>query len=508
VTTPADTSLFISRRGDFDQFFRHLTSAERKPVVALTIREGDSRPMLPLEAIREQVGDAADVYVLSSDATFWLTGQLESRALSIYSGWGRVYPPNPEWMSNTQLSPRFSPLLRDQRQTVDQIVSAVLAAAYKGGAYSSRPPVSGGVETDAVVMGTPSPTQALVKTKNGVAVMPVSSLVAGIPADRLVRKNQVFSGRLVQADGNLWGEFTPDLVADNVTGRVAEFVGEGIVTLARVGSVTRDTVRAQLHPLVTIVISGKPGEDLSRLTHEDDVIAVEVVPDGDSYISDFSAEEPAPAMAVLPGGPPWLMPAEVQELPAEPEAVVEMEPAAELSADAQMALEELEHVGQQLRIAEQKVAELQRDLRQSRKLTIPLVFGDAEKQLRLELWLAYLTTVPESDREKYPWPPRFRIGLEFLESVDRLVRDGGITRERIVTVCAEVLCVLANDLPARAVKPWAQPPDGRAETRLDGATAMRVRLQVGSHAARRLKYWRLLTGEIELDRVTVHDDGI
>lgn len=96
-----------------------------------------------------------------------------------------------------------------------------------------------------------------------------------------------------------------------------------------------------------------------------------------------------------------------------------------------------------------------------------------------------------------------------MESLDRLVRDGGIAREKVVEVCADVLCGRAKEMPSRAVREWKTSPGGpQARRESDGAVAVRVRLQTRSNAARRLKYWLLKNGEIELDRVSVHDEGL
>jgi hypothetical protein len=76
-------------------------------------------------------------------------------------------------------------------------------------------------------------------------------------------------------------------------------------------------------------------------------------------------------------------------------------------------------------------------------------------------------------------------------------------------VCVDVLCGRAKDRPVRGVKEWRTgrrgPPLVR---RSDGAHAMRARLQNAAHAARRLKYWSLPGGCIELDSVLDHDEEL
>lgn len=48
--------------------------------------------------------------------------------------------------------------------------------------------------------------------------------------------------------------------------------------------------------------------------------------------------------------------------------------------------------------------------------------------------------------------------------------------------------------------------DGSVRIKGDGAVAWRASLQVKTPAARRIHYWVLSSGQIELARVTAHDD--
>jgi hypothetical protein len=141
-------------------------------------------------------------------------------------------------------------------------------------------------------------------------------------------------------------------------------------------------------------------------------------------------------------------------------------------------------------------------------LTVPVVYADPERQFRFELELSYLTHIEENRRAELPWPAHFCFGPEFIRSVDDLVAAGGIQRRKVVQVCAEVICGLAHVIPARAVKEWRVSRSGPQLGRSDGAVAMRVRLQSSTSAARRLRYWKLADGEVELDFVGTHDKGL
>ena len=84
----------------------------------------------------------------------------------------------------------------------------------------------------------------------------------------------------------------------------------------------------------------------------------------------------------------------------------------------------------------------------------------------------------------------------------------GIDRSKVLDVLVEALTGLAQDVPARSLRPWLDSPAGKQETRSDGGKAWRVSLQQNTPAARRLKYWRLPDSVIELDFVGHHDAGL
>ncbi len=340
--------------------------------------------------------------------------------------------------------------------------------------------------------------------------MRTQHLFRGLPADRLVARGQRFEGRWSPV--GIMGEFVPDPVKDDLAGRVDEFVGDGVVTSAFVDSVAHEQIRLLLHPQVPLtVIAGAEG-DMALLATAGDVVTAEIIRLDGHLLACFSGESPIPAMSVFPGGPPWLPD---QRLPRRPcsvpgRASSDQPVATGSDGDQSSALEdELARAGQALADAKSTIRELQGALRRSRRLAVPKVFSDPDRQFRFELEVAYPIQVDESSRERYRWPDSYLIGPEFLASVDRLVWAGGISREKILEVCVDVLTGRARDRPVRAVKEWLASKNGQALVRAsDGAHAMRTRLQNSSHAARRLRYWCLPSGVIELDCVGVHDDNL
>lgn len=116
-------------------------------------------------------------------------------------------------------------------------------------------------------------------------------------------------------------------------------------------------------------------------------------------------------------------------------------------------------------------------------------------------WEASTTT---ADRAQYPWrEPTF--GPEFATSLDHVE---GVSRERVFDVCADVACRRAADRPGLELHALRSGDHGGAPQRVrpDGAKAYRASLQVRTPAARRLHYWELPDGGIELAKIVYHDD--
>jgi hypothetical protein len=121
------------------------------------------------------------------------------------------------------------------------------------------------------------------------------------------------------------------------------------------------------------------------------------------------------------------------------------------------------------------------------------------RQIRLK-W----QRLTRADRDRYPLQDPI-LGPEFLDSVEKLQ---GVSRERVVEVCAHVACGRAPDVPSLDLHPLRSSEGGGTpqRERADGAKAWRCNLQTGTASARRLHFWQLPGGRVELAKVVVHDD--
>jgi hypothetical protein len=130
-------------------------------------------------------------------------------------------------------------------------------------------------------------------------------------------------------------------------------------------------------------------------------------------------------------------------------------------------------------------------------------FTNPVEQFRHEVYLEWTRRILPGEKEEYPLAD-YALGPDFLASI---ASTGGLSREKVVQVVVEVLTGRAKDMPQRALHYLTQgeagPPVSRAS---DGAVCVRVYLESRTASARRLHFWRLDGGGLELSRVGLHDD--
>jgi hypothetical protein len=124
---------------------------------------------------------------------------------------------------------------------------------------------------------------------------------------------------------------------------------------------------------------------------------------------------------------------------------------------------------------------------------------DPEEQFRHEVTVACEAL---RDTENTPPPVAYVLGPDFLKSI---ARTEGVDRELVVTTIAEVL----TGIRLGRGHPFRVSEAANAAQRVrdaDGAKAYRHYLQHKTPGARRLHYWQLRDGTIELANIAVHDD--
>ena len=507
----------VADRAGVDKLAQILFDDVRTDVVVVVSTSGKaSAPYLDVQWLTDELEDSARIAVLdSASVALHLTQILGDERLSVFGGAGRVYPPGGQWRSDPYAAPLFFCYPGQGRLTAEKIASCVRLMSYRPGAAVVPRIDADVIETTAEVIGCPSDSQVLVRTEDGLTCkMLAVHLYPGVEAGRLVRKGQRLSGK--ERIATLIGDFFPDPVDDDPRERAQQEFPDGSVSLALVESVTPVSSKLVLHPDVPVELLHRE-EDLTFLFSQGDVVPVELIWEEGRVLADLARfAEAGPAMSLLPGGPPWLRPDEMgpedmkgadgeTEHPLEFNDLV-MDPdeataTISLLTDLQ---KRNESVIEQLRT---EIRAMKKERRETQASQRPRVHADDGNQFRFELQLSYLTRVPESERLQYPLGEYF-LGRGFLVSLNSLVAAGGIGRDKVVDVCADVVCGRAAAISSRGVKPWLTSKRGPQEMRPDGAAAWRIRLQVNSSSARRMKYWIRTDRSVEFDSVGVHDDGI
>ncbi len=129
---------------------------------------------------------------------------------------------------------------------------------------------------------------------------------------------------------------------------------------------------------------------------------------------------------------------------------------------------------------------------------------DADEWVRHEVYLAWIDRVAPSERRGSSCPS-FRIGPAFASSLESL---DGAQKGKAFKAVIDVLSGRAKDMPGRAVHALRSGDGATAAdvARADGARCMRVYIEQNTPSARRLHYWVIPGGVIELSRIVVHDD--
>ena len=133
------------------------------------------------------------------------------------------------------------------------------------------------------------------------------------------------------------------------------------------------------------------------------------------------------------------------------------------------------------------------------------LFTTPDAALRHELYLEWAQRVPANEKAVYPWDPGFVIGPKFAAS---FYAHGAALRGKTLKALTQLLTGRADRMAAREVHPKRTGPGGDDPQEIretDGATCWRMSVEIGVAAARRVHYWKLPDGRIELHELVSHD---
>jgi len=543
-----------------------LSPQRSRPVVVVTLAYGQSEPWIDAEQVADRAGDLVDVYVIKTMEASWEFAKHMPEGTQVYGGAGRVYSVGNRFLADRHESPlRLALSARDRLPATDHLISDALSMAFKSGHVTATTSPAEKLATgnvQGVVAG-----QAFVNLDGGAyaSVFPELTL-AGFTAEQLFQKNQPVTGMLDPISNRL--DVTKSLqsamkalalyeVGDVVLARV-NAVERDVADLILYPKVVDKAASVKVS---REFITGNPLDDLRDLMGVGDVVNARllgIAPHWALVLKDIDDDEIVrEAPSLLPGGPSWLLPVSLevpQQAPSSDAVLLSPLPAPEIvpaeeepprqgrkltqelllaleNKKAQTAaltdqvkelgglLEEAEYdretLRAQLRFAERDLNIARTDLTKSRaqlrkakSSSAPArdmpVFADPEVGFRYLVLTQWATRLPSGDQLAKPLPD-FTIGAKFLQSLNELQ---GVSREKVADVVVEILTGVAHKADGRAVHPLREGAGATTPrvARSDGAVCWRASLQVGTASARRIHYWVMPGGGIELSRVTVHDD--
>lgn len=525
------------------------------PIAVVSIASTATEPYIDARALKDEVGDLADVYVMPTNDVSRTFSAAMPDMTQVYGGAGRVYPTDGSWRTDPYASPlRFAFSGADGPRAATAMASDVMAFAMARQALEPQAPACATLATGTVKGIFDSRAMVALDDGTWTAVWPELT-VPGVSAGQLLARDQRVTGLLdIEARRlDLRGSLKPAT-------RALGGYRAGDMVLARVSGVSDNQAVLALFPgqLVTVgreAISDNPADRMGDLLTAGEVVVAWVETAGPAWSLRLDVvdddDEPLLAPALIDGGPPWLtlappelpdpeplVPAEPNPqpegqvgpapvaAPIEPVPVVPAEPAVTTPAAAAPHLAELHELQRYVRDLERgtdtlrrEVADLRTKLRSSGALrrkavrqskgqaqaeqTAAQVFADPVEQFRHEVYLEWAGRIGAADKEV--WPLReYQLSEDFLTSLDAVE---GIERAKVVAVVVEVVTGLDRELPSRDLHALRTAASGGSKqvVREDGATCWRVALQRETAGARRLHYW-LLGNAIELSRVVLHDD--
>ncbi|RZU62252.1 hypothetical protein [Zhihengliuella halotolerans] len=131
-------------------------------------------------------------------------------------------------------------------------------------------------------------------------------------------------------------------------------------------------------------------------------------------------------------------------------------------------------------------------------------FATVEDALRFEVYVEWVSRVDAAEKPHFPLPDHYDVGEKFVDSFMALQPEAqGKTLKALV----DILTGRAHKIPSRqvhALRTGDGGDDPQIE-RADGARCFRASVEVNAPSARRVHYWKLPDGTIELHEVVIHD---
>ncbi|CAM2916072.1 hypothetical protein ACSL103130_06965 [Actinomyces slackii] len=535
-----------------------LRPGRQAPIVVISTRPDSPEPWIDARAVAREGRGVVKVYVVVTGEASWAFAKDMPDRTEVYGGAGRVYSADLAWVEDCWSSTLH--LASDEAsgaRATDGLISQVLGSLPR---HHEAKPSQTTPLTGVVKMLLP-PDRALVSDGQVTATISPEDSAPGLGVDigQLLVQGQRVEGAYSKQTGYL-NVGAQIIGAEQALGDLKP----GDATLVRVVGMKEEGLVVEAYPGQDLTVpkeritsnAADRLEDLYRIGAVVPARVASVGPDGLGLsMDDLDDDEPlVPAPSLLPGGPPWIEETEVAAWEeadqgeggdARSQRITELEQALAQSrarlSDLSLRLEEARghaeeaagELARQRRLrqeAEEELSQARAALKraparpqapkpgpvkraETAKALSPEalredeegLFLDPVDQIRYEIYVAWARQTPPVDKERWPLPERYIVGEAFPQALEELE---GIDRSRVMRAAVDVLTGRAREISSRNLHALRASAAGGSpvRTRRDGAVAFRVSLQEGTPSARRLHFWRLPDGRIELINVAVHDE--
>ncbi|MDR0945218.1 MAG: hypothetical protein LBM66_03535, partial [Bifidobacteriaceae bacterium] len=280
----------------------------------ISIRSGETEPLIDAQAVASELGDLADVWVLPTNSLSWGLSKTLPDKTQVYGGAGRAYPVDPSWQDNPYDSPlRFAMDAEQGKSATKHLISDAMTMAVRAGLLKTSVTTKEAPTVSGTVRGLAGEQRVLVQLDDGaLATIWPDLTLPEVPAENLLKSGQRVTGRLDPGERRL------DVRASLVPPETAlKNYGPGDVILVRVHQVSVNTVRVVAFPglkdvaIGALAVTGGDVEvaDLRDLFSPGEVVKARVIGIDPLALRMDDVERDdrhVPAPAVLPGGPPWI----------------------------------------------------------------------------------------------------------------------------------------------------------------------------------------------------------
>jgi hypothetical protein len=412
------------------------------PVLVVTIPAGSAEPRFLMEQVAKDVGGTALINVIpTGPLTYYLSDTLGTD-FGVYAGAGRVYPVGTEWLEDRNLAPLvFAHPDSDNRELTNKLTRRVHEVAGKAGAFNVT--VTSGGHTTQHTLIADGPDWATV--------------MQAVTASHEARQQ------------NPDPQPAPALPQAVVAPKPAAATLEPASTVVP-GS--RKKMAAEIEALTAEL--RRQQQEIRRLAANQPIATDQALRDQVGNLEDLIADARKDARD-----------ARVQTAAAE----------AKLAAALATAKENGRRIARSVKKGGNAVSTVERP--------IPLdMFPTADAAARHAILLAWVDRIPAAEKTERPLPD-YRLGNDFTDSFD------GLTDTQTTKALRCVVDILTgrDDLAARRVHPLRTSDAGGAPAyvRDDGAVCFRASIESNTASARRLHYWKLPDGTLELIRIVIHD---